>query len=54
MANAQVQDSSLPPPEPPDHPGTRPPTDLVRVAEMVRWIQAKLARERAEKAEKQA
>ena len=42
-------ESILPPPQPPDRPGTRPALNLPRMAKQVRWIQEKLARERAER-----
>ena len=41
--------SELPPPQPPDPPGTRPETNWPQIVEKVRWIQQKLAEERAAK-----
>ena len=42
--------SELPPPQPPDPPGTRPPTNWPLVVSTVEAIQRKLAEERAAKA----
>ena len=41
--------SELPPPQPPDPPGTRPPTNWPLVVSTVEAIQRKLAEERASK-----
>lgn len=44
--------TALPPPEPRDRPGIRPPLDLDVVRTQVRAIQDKLAAERAARAQK--
>ena len=41
--------NDLPPAQPPDPKGTRPPLDLGVVVAQIQTIQTKLARERAEK-----
>jgi hypothetical protein len=48
----EVAHTVLAPPEPKDKSGTRPATNWPRVVDQVRWIQGKLAGERAELARK--
>ena len=46
----QSESPLLPPPQPMDQPGTRPPFDLLGMASQILIIQTVLARERAAKA----
>jgi hypothetical protein len=48
---AEVSDSSLPPPEPPDQKGTRPAADWEHVKRQVRGVQTACAIERVRLAE---